>query len=128
MPEFSRSIDVAASPDEAFAFVSDVSNLPRYVPTTRSAETSGSGKVHVEGVAGGKDYSDDGHIYVDTDRRLMRWGSGESAYRGELSVSDAASGARVEISLHFHKAPDLGGGEVEKSLEDSLKRLRSELG
>ena len=128
MPEFSRSIDVAASPDKAFAFVSDVSNLPRFVPTTRSAEASGNGKVHVEGVAGGREYSNDGHIYVDAERRLMRWGSGESAYRGELSVSDATNGARVEISLHFHEAPELGGGEVEKSLQASLERLRSELG
>lgn len=126
MPDFTRSIDIGASPDKAFAFVSDIANLPRYVPTTRSAEETGHGKVHVEGEAGGNDYADDGHIFIDREQRLMRWGSGESAYRGELSVSDASAGSHIEIRLHFRDAP-AGDAEIEKSLDDSLSRLKSEL-
>ncbi len=128
MPDFSRSIDVGASPDKTFAFVSDIVNLPRYVPTTRSAEETGIGKVHVVGVAHGHDYADDGHFYVDAERRLMRWGSGESAYRGELAVSEAPGGSHVAISLHFHSLSEAAESEIEKSLQTSLERLRSELG
>jgi uncharacterized membrane protein len=124
MPDFSRSIDISASADKVFAFVSDVSNMPRYVPTMREAKEDGHGKVHVEGAADGRNYSNDGHIFVDADRRLMRWGSGESAYRGELVVSDAPGGAHVAISLHFHDAPDAGAGEIESTLDTSLERLR----
>lgn len=129
MAEYSRSIDIQASPDSAFAFVSDVSNLPRYVPTTRRAEAD-QGHVHVEGVSHGEPYEDEGHIYVDYERRIMRWGSGATSYRGELSVSEAGSGtSHVEIHLHFKDAnghtPE--PQEIEKSLDQSLQRLRDEL-
>ncbi len=130
MSDFSREIEIPASPARTFAFVADVANMPRYVPTTRSAEMTSPGHVHVEGKAHGATYADEGHIYVDAERRLMRWGSGESAYRGELAVSDGDDGgARVTIKLHFSEShgavPDRA--DAEKSLDESLDRLRGAL-
>lgn len=129
MADYRSSIDIPVPSERAFAFVSDVSNFPRFVPTTRRAQAEG-GHVHVEGISHGASYADDGQLYVDPERRLMRWGSGESAYRGELSVDDAAGGAsHVEIRLHFSEG--LGHApspeEVEQSLEESLTRLRQAL-
>ncbi len=128
MTEFSRSVEIPVSPERIFAFVSDVSNLPRFVPTTRSAEATGPGKVHVEGEAHGHHYSSDGHFYIDPDHRLMRWGSGETGYRGELKIHEEPSGSRVEISLHLHDdAETPPEEEVVRNLEESLERLRSQL-
>lgn len=128
MTEFSHSIDIPVAPERVFAFVSDVSNLPQFVPTTRSAEATGPGKVHVEGEAHGYHYSSDGHFYVDADHRLMRWGSGESGYRGELKIHEEPSGSRVEISLHLHDdAETPPEEEVTQNLQESLERLRSQL-
>ena len=129
MTEYRRAIDIPVSAEKAFAFVSDLNNLPRFVPTTRSAELQ-DGHVHVEGLVNGQEYHDDGQIYVDPDQRLMRWGSGASAYRGELEVSESGVGqSLVTISLHFRE----GGGhapepqQIERSLDESIQRLKSEL-
>ena len=129
MAEYSRSIDIPASADSVFAFVSDVSNFPRYVPTTRRAEAD-LGHVRVEGVSHGERYEDEGHIHVDSERRVMRWGSGASGYRGELLVSEAGSGgAQIEINLHFSDAAEQAPSpqQVNESLDQSLERLREEL-
>jgi len=129
MADYCSSIDIPVPSERAFAFVSDVANLPRYVPTTQRANAN-AGHVHVEGVSHGASYANDGQLYVDAERRLMRWGSGERAYRGELSVSEANEGvSHVEIKLHFseghgHVPPP---EEVEQSLQESLERLRQEL-
>ena len=128
MTDIRRSIDISANPDHIFAFASDVHNLPRYVPTARSAEATGAGKVHVEGETHGRHYANDGHMFVDADRRLMSWGSGESGYRGELTVESAGDGARVEISLHFHDGGHMPPEEeIGRSLDESLVRLKSEI-
>ncbi len=127
MSEYSRSIDVAAAADAAFAFVSDVSNLPLYVPTTQSAEETGAGKVHVEGTAKGEHYADDGHIFTDAAARVMRWGSGASAYRGEMTVSEAAGGSRIALKLHFNAEHAPADAQVEKSLDESLAKLKAQL-
>lgn len=130
MSDFSREIEISASPARTFAFVGDVANMPRYVPTTRHAELTSPGHVHVEGKAHGATYDDEGQIFVDTGRRVMRWGSGESAYRGELAVGEGVGGgARVTITLHFSEnhghVPDRA--DVEKGLDESLDRLRRAL-
>ena len=128
MTDYHREIDIEVPADRAFAFVSNLDNLPRFVPTTRHAEVD-EGHVHVEGMSDGHSYHDDGQLYVDADRRLMRWGSGASAYRGELSVSGAGEKAHVEIHLHFSDsaAGQMSPAQVEQSLDQSLQRLRDEL-
>lgn len=129
MTDYHREIDIEVSADQAFAFVSNIANLPRFVPTTRKADVE-HGHIHIDGVAGGRPYHDDGQIYVDADQRVMRWGSGASAYRGELSVSEGgAHTSRVAINLHFRDGdshvPD--AQQIEQSLDESMQRLREEL-
>lgn len=129
MADYHREIDIAVPADEAFAFVSNLDNLPGFVPTTRRAEAE-EGHVHVEGVSHGQTYHDDGQIYVDAERWLMSWGSGASAYRGELRVSEAGERqAHVEIDLHFRDSAEHAPqpAQVEESLDQSLQRLRDEL-
>jgi Polyketide cyclase / dehydrase and lipid transport len=127
--DYHRVIDVQVSADQAFAFVADIANLPRFVPTTRRAGAE-QGQVHVDGVAGGRPYHDDGQIYIDADQRVMRWGSGASGYRGELSISESSDRqARIEINLHFRDGdahtPDRQ--QIEQSLDASVQRLHDEL-
>ena len=37
MPMYTDQTDVAASPDSVFRFVSDIANLPKYLPTVHGA-------------------------------------------------------------------------------------------
>ena len=47
MPEFEQSLRMEAPPDSVLAFVSDVRNLPAYVPTTKDAQSQGPDRVRL---------------------------------------------------------------------------------
>ncbi len=51
MPEYEHSQTIQASPDAVFAFVSQVRNLPQYLPTIKAAEPQGPERVVVHGEA-----------------------------------------------------------------------------
>jgi uncharacterized membrane protein len=108
MEDWSDSIDVAAGAQPVFDFVSDVGNLPKYLPTTRSAQSQGRDRVRVQGEADGHRYDADGRFEVDAGRRQLRWSSdGEHAYAGELEVQEAGDErSRVTVRIHFELAPE----------------------
>jgi hypothetical protein len=53
MPEYEHSQTIQAAPQTIFDFVADVSNLPKYLPTTKSAQEQGEERVRVQGEAKG---------------------------------------------------------------------------
>jgi uncharacterized membrane protein len=86
MQEFEKSIIVNASSDQVFAFVSDVKNLPQYLPTVRQAEKAGHERIHMEGQAPGQKYNDTGFFRVDETARRMEWGAeNKSSYQGVVT-------------------------------------------
>jgi hypothetical protein len=101
MPEYQGSRLIEAAPDDVFAFVSDIRNLPAYVSTVRSASPLPRGRVRVEGRSGEATYVDDGFIKIDEDRRQMEWRADEFNYRGWLEVSDEDGLSRVFVHLAF---------------------------
>ena len=102
MPEYTDYIDVAAPPDAVFSFVSDIENLPKYLPTVHAAHPQPNERVGVDGEANGHPYSSDGWFKVDQAGRSMSWGSdGENDYSGKMTVSGNGSGSKVECSLRF---------------------------
>lgn len=48
MSEFEHSTSIDASPDEVYAFMSKVENLPKYLPTTHSAQPQEGERVRVQ--------------------------------------------------------------------------------
>ncbi|CAA9506731.1 MAG: hypothetical protein AVDCRST_MAG62-277 [uncultured Sphingomonas sp.] len=55
--EYEDSVTVDADASAVFDFVSDVRNLPKYLPTTKDAQTQGEGRVRVQGEAQGNRYN-----------------------------------------------------------------------
>src|SRR5690349_23814909 len=105
MQEFEKSKTVNANPDQVFEYVSDLNNLPQYLPTLRHAEQIDGDRIRVEGQAAGKPYEETGFFRADRQRRRMEWGSdGESGYSGWLEVKEAGSGAS-EVSVHLSFDP-----------------------
>jgi uncharacterized protein YndB with AHSA1/START domain len=49
MPDYEHSLTIEASPETVFDFVSDIANLPKYLPTTHHAEAQPGGRVRVQG-------------------------------------------------------------------------------
>ena len=108
MAEYSDRIDVAAPADDVFAFVSDIENLPKYLPTVHHAHPQSGERVEVEGEANGHPYNSDGWFKVDEAARTMSWGSdGENDYSGRMSVTGSGSRSEVECSLKLTPSGDM---------------------
>lgn len=117
MPEFEQSLRMAAPPDSVLAFVSDVRNLPRYVPTTKEAQSQGPERVHVAGDAQGHHYDADGYL-----RRKdggLEWGADEGYYNGWLRVEPDGEGSQVTVGISLRGHPP-GADPGEAPSEDQI--------
>ena len=101
MPEYTDRIEVAVAPDAVFRFVSDIKNLPKYLPTVHEAHSEPHERVEVDGKANGHAYKSAGWFKVDPSDRTMTW-----------AVSGDGSSSVVECWLHFTPT-----GDVKESME-----------
>ena len=109
MAEYSDRIDVAAPADAVFAFISDIGNLPKYLPTVHGAHAHGTDRVEVDGTANGHQYASTGWLKSDPATRLMSWGSdGENDYAGKMTVQGRSSASQVECTLASRPRPPQG--------------------
>lgn len=108
MADYSTDIIVKAPADAVFRFISDVQNMPKYLPTVSAAQKQSADRVAVEGDANGHHYKSDGWFKVDEAGRAVRWGSdGENDYHGEMRVADADGGARIDCRVHLNAKPEI---------------------
>ena len=102
MPEYVDHINVAALPDAVFRFVSDINNLPKYLPTVHHAHSQPHERVEVDGKANGHAYNSEGWFKIDQAERTMTWGSdGSNDYSGKMAVLGEGHGSKVECTLQF---------------------------
>lgn len=133
MAEYERSRLIQASPDDVFAFVADVANLPTYVPTVTAVDPQDGDRVRIHGAIHGRDFADDGWFHVEDGRRRVEWGTDEHDYGGWLSVAGDNGGTQVVAHLSLAPfvtpsgAPITGEltGTIEESLEAALDSLRN---
>ena len=129
MSEHEVSRVVQAPSAEVFAVVSDVRRLPEWLPTVQVAEPAAPSTgtdVHVEGDAGGGDYSSDGFWRPSPDQLRVEWGKpsrgGEAGtYAGWLQVEDRTSGCEVVVHLSFFEGDGPPG--IEQGLAAALDAL-----
>jgi uncharacterized protein YndB with AHSA1/START domain len=112
---YEQSTTIAAGPDEVFAYVSDISRLPEYLPPIEEAsarplaegtETDPAVRdaqgVHLVGEMKGQRFENDGWFDVDPDARSLTWGAQtERTYGGTLTVTPDGDGSRVSVQLRF---------------------------
>merc|ERR1719282_724052 len=71
--DYEESITVKAPRDQVYDFVSDIKNMPKYMPTTKCAEKAGEERVRVEGSGDGFSYDTEGYLRRnDENDRLAR--------------------------------------------------------
>ena len=108
MPEYVDHIEVAAAPDAVFRFVSDIGNLPKYLPTVHGAHAQPRERVEVDGKANGHVYRSEGWFKVDQAGRTMTWGSdGDNDYSGKMTILGEGNICKVECSLQFTPTADI---------------------
>lgn len=135
MSEYEHSTQINADPDDVFAFISDVDNLPQYLPTVQHAMPQPRDRIRVQGEASGRPYDSDGFFQVDKAQRRMRWGSdGDNEYRGSMEVTEAESDASATVTVHlsFEPRPDMAraferqSGDRDQTIQEGLEAaLRS---
>lgn len=132
MAEYTESIEVAARPDDLFAYLTDVSNIPHYMPRLTAATQADDGTVDVTArpiTASGQQVEVHGTAWVKAadDGRTFSWGSsgGRHGYHGEFVIADAPEGSRLTVTVSTERA---GGESVVRGLRDTLDRIRGLVG
>eukprot|EP00012_Vannella_robusta_P004249 CAMPEP_0206186746 /NCGR_PEP_ID=MMETSP0166-20121206/2581_1 /ASSEMBLY_ACC=CAM_ASM_000260 /TAXON_ID=95228 /ORGANISM="Vannella robusta, Strain DIVA3 518/3/11/1/6" /LENGTH=144 /DNA_ID=CAMNT_0053602179 /DNA_START=27 /DNA_END=461 /DNA_ORIENTATION=- len=123
------SLVVEASPDEVYKFVSDIKNMPKYMPTTKCAEKAGKERVHVAGEGDGFQYDTEGYLRRNnSDEGRLEWGSDEHAYKGWMKVEPHKGGSKVTIHLTFKEGEydEIPCKHVTEGLEAGLKSIKQQ--
>lgn len=107
MSEYEQSIMINAPRQQIEAFVADVKNLPKYLPTTKQAMPEPGERVRVKGDAHGHHYDSDGYFHMDQNRHRMEWGSdGEEVYRGWLAFQEENQDKTTKLTVHLTFEPN----------------------
>ena len=109
--EYEQSQAIDAPPEEVFAWLSDVGNLPEYLPPVVDSSVVGPS---AEGVPGqrirtrleypggdGGTFEAEGYLAMDEGKRRMEWGAEAGRdYSGWLTVANHGEGAS-EVVVHL---------------------------
>lgn len=136
MVEYERSRRIEATEREVFDFISNLRNMPNYLPTVESAEKVADGRIRLRGKNDDAEFEDDGWINIDRDLHRIEWGNDEHTYRGWLKVSgnNGSSQLVAHLSLEPRYSPSgrpLTGepakqpDPVEEGLEAAMDSLRN---
>ncbi len=118
-----------ASADQLFAYVSEIGNLPTYLPPIASAEGVPPDKVRLQGEVPGQGKIDgEGYYHVHRDERRMEWGANVGRdYSGRLTVTDQGQG-RSELTVELSFGPRSVQGEVEQESGPDRDPIEERLG
>jgi len=130
VPTYSRETRVSVDEKAAYAYLSDVQNLPSYFPMiTEAKETSGD-EVETTAVIeppGEEKHTVHGTAWFkhDDGAKKVTWGSeGPNDYHGEIDVDADGDGAStVRFTLHTES----GHPGVEESIDETLATIQRQL-
>lgn len=135
MQEYEQSKVVAAPANEVFAWVSDVENLPKYLPPIKDAGIEGPAaegspgervKMQVE-IPDRGEFESEGYFDVNADARTMRWGAeADRDYSGRLTVAEIGDG-ESEVTVHLSFGPRSVEGEIQEGSSDDRNPLEESL-
>jgi len=129
MTEHQSSTVVDLPADVVFSYLSDVENLPEYLPRMTGAHRTGDHDVEVtaqlpgDGAEGSQQVGGTASFELDPSARELRWGSkGDKDYGGHIGVEPASdTSCTVTVGLRWHHgAPE----DVDADLERSVRRIK----
>lgn len=129
MTEYTDDIRIAVPPNMLFTYLSDVENVPRYMPRVTQAHEIGDGAVEVHAtprLADGSTVEVQGSAWtrIDTPGRTMSWGSigGRHNYKGLFDVDADGDGSRLFVRIRSERAD---GEAVRAGLKDTLAKIKA---
>jgi uncharacterized protein YndB with AHSA1/START domain len=90
---------VAAAPEAVFAAISDVTNLPRFVPQITAARPTDADRVEIDARYEGHEQHGEATFHADAGDRRIEW-SAPSGYRGWMKVEPDGDGSRLTLYLN----------------------------
>ena len=145
MKEYEKTKQIKASAGAVFAWLSDVGNLPHYLPPVKEAaltepsseDSPGQRKVWMKvKIPDRYETEGEGYFSVDNDSRRMEWGAEWGRdYSGWLTVEEDESAlSTVTVHLNFGprsaEAEEETGGETdpfEEGIEATLESIRRQI-
>ena len=125
MADYSQSMTINAPADEILDFVGDIRNMPKYLPTTKHAESQGTERVRVQGEANNHKYDSDGFLRRSENR--LEWGADEGYYSGFLTVTPNGDSSDVTVSITLNGTPPGADPNQKPSDEQINEGLRKGL-
>jgi hypothetical protein len=116
--EHEHTEHVAAAPDAVYAAISDVRNLPRFVPQMTAARPTDGEHVEIDARYEGRDQHGEASFTADPEQRRIEW-SAASGYHGWMSVAPDGESSRLTLFLHT-----LHGTERDHDVAATLDAIR----
>ena len=145
MQEYERTKTISAPAEETFAWLSDVGNLPHYLPPVREASIEGPSaegkpgdriRIRVE-IPGRYETEAEGYFHVDEEARRMEWGAEMGRdYSGWLTVEETGDESTVRVHLSFgprsveeqaQEESDDRRDPMEEGVESTLESIRRQI-
>jgi uncharacterized membrane protein len=129
MGTYEQSIAVAVPPSRLYAYLSDVDNLPEYMPRITQARAVDDGeavdvtaRIEPEGEEP-RTVHGEAWLRVREEGRSLEWGSqGPNDYHGELEVDAADDGSTLTVRLHTERTE---GDQVDAALREVVDQVKA---
>ena len=89
---------IAAPADAVYAAISDLDNLPRFVPQLTAVRTTQGDQIEVVARYHGHEHRGEATFIADETERRIEWGA-PSGYRGWMKVDPDGNGSRLTLFL-----------------------------
>jgi uncharacterized protein YndB with AHSA1/START domain len=109
---------VAAPPEAVYAAISDVNNLPRFVPQMTAVRPTGEDRVEVHARYEGREQHGEATFRADDGERRIEW-SVPSGYHGWMKVDPDDGGSRLTLFLDTRR-----GSERDHDVAATLDAIR----
>ena len=109
---------VAAPADAVYAAISDLSNLPRFVPQMTAVRPAAGDRVEVDARYDGHTQHGEASFRTDDAERRIEWGA-PSGYRGWMKVDPDGEGSRLTLFLDTRH-----GSERDHDISATLDAIR----
>ena len=131
MADYQQTQTIDAPAGDVFAWLSDVSNLPKYLPPVTGASIEGPS---AEGTPGqrpratleypnGDSFDSEGYFDIDEGARRMEWGAEvQRDYSGWLTVAEA-DGNRSEVTVQLSFGPRSAEPEIQEEAPEGRDPL-----
>jgi uncharacterized protein YndB with AHSA1/START domain len=130
--DYEQSQTIDAPPEEVFAWLADVDNLPRYLPPVVSSSAGGPSaegkpgrriRTTLEYPGGEGTFDAQGYLAVDERERRMEWGAEEGRdYSGWLTVGGHGQGGS-EVVVHLSFGERSVEGEIQSKSQEGQDPL-----